>query len=187
MFHFKSTVMKNLLLVFVGFLLTANLFAQTAPQKADTVFTYEWKSQGWELEWRSFNTYNEGCLPGFLTSQALVSGLWINNSKTLYTYDANSRVSVQTEQSWDTISSSFENLYRYAFTYNASGNTTFMLFERWDGSAWQNDSRYTYTYDGNGYLISYLGEAWFGGSWVNNLLLTYTNNSDGTPHIVLEQ
>ena len=59
--HFKSTVMKNLLLVFVGFLLTANLFAQTAPQKADTVFTYEWKSEGWELTWRSFNTYNEEC------------------------------------------------------------------------------------------------------------------------------
>jgi len=57
--HFKSTVMKNLLLVFVGFLLTANLFAQNAPQKADTVFTYEWRSQVWELTWRSFNTYNK--------------------------------------------------------------------------------------------------------------------------------
>jgi hypothetical protein len=179
--------MKNLLLTFVGFLFTANLFAQTAPQKADTVFTYEWKSEEWEFTWRSFNTYNEECQSESLTSQALVNGLWINSSKTLYTYNANSRVSAQTEQLWDTISSSFEKSYRYAFTYNASGNTTFMLFERWDGSAWQNDSRYTYTYDGNGYLISLLEEAWFGGSWVNNLLYTYTNNSGGTPHIVLGQ
>ena len=52
MFHFKSTVMENLLLALVGFLLKANLFAQTAPQKADTVFTYEWKSEGWELTMR---------------------------------------------------------------------------------------------------------------------------------------
>ena len=49
MFHFKSTVMKNLLLTVVGFFFTANLFAQPTPQKADTVFTYEWKSEGWEL------------------------------------------------------------------------------------------------------------------------------------------
>jgi len=41
--------MKHLSLAFVGFLFTANLFAQAAPQKADTVFTYEWKSEGWEL------------------------------------------------------------------------------------------------------------------------------------------
>jgi len=53
--------MKNLLLTLVGFLFTANLFAQAVPQKADTVFTYEWKSEGWELTWRSFNTDNEEC------------------------------------------------------------------------------------------------------------------------------
>ena len=73
MFHITITVMKNLLLALVGFLFTANLFAQTAPQKADTVFTYEWTSKGWEFTWRSFNTYSEGCQPGSLTSQALVS------------------------------------------------------------------------------------------------------------------
>ena len=138
--------MKNLLLVFVGFLFTANLFAQTAPQKADTVFTYEWVNDGWALFSRIFNTYNEGCQPESKTDQALVNGLWINNSKILYTYDANSRVSVQTEQSWDTISSSFENSYRNTYTYNASGNETVIFTETWDGSAWQNESRDTYIF-----------------------------------------
>src|SRR6476660_5137476 len=110
MVHFKSTVMKNLLLTLVGFLFTANLFAQTTPQKADTVFVYQWENNGWALEWRSFSTYSAGCLSESLTYQAFVNVLWINSStdgsKILYTYDANSRVSVQTYQSWDTISSS---------------------------------------------------------------------------------
>jgi hypothetical protein len=179
--------MKLLLLTLVGFLFTANLFAQLPAQKADTVFTYHWINDGWALFSRSFNTYNGSCEPGSLTYQDLVNGLWVNTGKTLYTYDANGRVSVQTEQSWDTISNSFENSYQYTFTYNASGNETLVLLESWSGSAWQNESRGTYTYDGNGYLISYLGEAWVGGSWVNGTLGTYTNNSDGTLHTVSSQ
>jgi hypothetical protein len=179
--------MKHLLLTLVGFLFTASLFAQIPPQKADTIFYYGWESNGWALIGRSFNTYTEGCLPGSLTSQTLVNGLWINGSKTLYTYNANNRISVQTEQSWDTISSSFENFERYTFAYNASGNVTLVLQELWDGSAWQNESRGTYTYDDNGYLISYFGEAWFEGSWINNTLGTYTNNGDGTRQITINQ
>jgi YD repeat-containing protein len=179
--------MKNLLLTLVGFLFTANLFPQYISQKADTIFSYYWKNDGWALDTRSFNTYGEGCQSESLTDQYFVSGLWINLDKTLYTYDANSRESVETHQSWDTISSSFENSYRYTYTYNASGNITSILTETWDGSAWQNGTRYTYTYDGSGYLISDFGEIWLGGSWVNNTLGTYTNNSDGTIHIFFGQ
>ena len=139
--------MKNLLLVFVGFLLTANLFAQPSLQRADTVLTYEWTSGSWEFTWRSFKTYYEGCEPGSLTRQAFANGLWINFSKTLYAYDANNRVSAETYQLWDTISSSFKNSYIDTYTYNTSGSITVVFRETWDGSAWQNGSRATYTYN----------------------------------------
>jgi hypothetical protein len=182
--------MKHLLLTLVGFLFTANLFPQIELQKANTVFDYDWKNDEWALTWRGFNTYGEGCQPGSLTYQDLVNGLWINTGKTLYTYDANSRVSVGTYQLWDTISNSFENSYRDSLTYNASGNVTFVSTETgetWEDSAWKTDGRDTYTYDGNGYLISILGETWFGGSWVNSDLQTYIRNSNGTVKELLAQ
>jgi hypothetical protein len=175
--------MKNLLLTLVGFLFTANLFAQTDPQKADTVFGYDWENNGWVLTMRCFNTYGEGCQPGSLTYQDLVNGLWINTFKELYTYDASGRVSVQIEQSWDTISNSFENYVQYTFTYNAAGNVTLVsteTTETWEGSAWKTDNRYTCSYDDSGYLTSTLHEGWFGGSWVNSFLETYIRNSNGT-------
>jgi hypothetical protein len=191
MFHFKSTIMKNLLLTLVGFLFTANLFAQISQiylQKADTVIQYQWNGDEWWVIWRNFNTYNAGCQSGSLTSQqAIVNGLWLNNSKILYTYDANSRVSVEIGQLWDTISKSFENYDRESLTYNASGNVMLILQEVWDGSAWQNSEHDTCAYDGNGYLISDLEKSWLGGGWVNNVLSTYTNNNDGMPIYILGQ
>ena len=166
--HVKITVMKNLLFALAGFLLTANLFAQSVLE-ADTVFHFWWDldSNAWKSTYRSFNTYNGECHPKSSTTQTRISGLWIKDSKIFYTYDVNGHIRIENYKSRDTVNGSFENYYKLTYTYNASGNITFISGERWDGSAWQDDQRDNYNYDASGYLTSILTEQLVSGSWVN--------------------
>jgi hypothetical protein len=183
MFHFKSTVMKNLLLILVGFLCTANLFAQTDPQKADTVFYYEWENGGWALTSRSFNTYGEGCQPGSLTYQDLVNGLWINTGKTLYTYDASGRVSAQTEQFWTQflVNGLWINSIKMLYTYDANSRLSVEIQQNWDtvSSSFENYLRYTFTYNASGNFTFTSTETWDGSAWQPSVRETYTYDGNG--------
>lgn len=152
------------------------------------------KSRGVNYEYDSNNNLitQTGYTYDFLNSS------WAFYEKTIYVYDASNKVTLQTEQSWNTTTQKFENSYRETTTYTSgkyaggivedwnstTANWDFnwknvlsynsnnlpdnAVFYNWNGLQWVLDSRETLTYNGVNKIISDLSENWISSQWVNS-------------------
>lgn len=135
-------------------------------------------------------------------------GIWMNNSKTFYTWDANHNNTEILSQNWDMMSnawvnssketqtfntnnliteyifqewsgSSWQNQWKYINHYTNSFLTLFQTYQ-WDGSSWQNETKSIYTYDAQNFLTESLMQDWDGNNWVNDSKFTYTYGEPAT-------
>jgi hypothetical protein len=139
----------------------------------------QWYYAQWNNLSRESYTYNAGSLISILADTAYVSGPWQNNrkhtysytngklseeimeqwqnsnwvpkSRTLYTYDVNSRIAIKTLQTWNAAGSIWEHYTRNAYAYDANGNCIGDTTHVWwpSTSSWSDSRRRIYQYNTN--------------------------------------
>jgi hypothetical protein len=136
------------------------------------------------------NTYDGS---GFLTNELsqtwdLISSSWKDNTRSIYTNNADGNPSQVVDQHWDGVST-WTNTTRTTYTYNGSHKVTTATLDNYTSGNWVPFSQDTYSYDGSGFLITTVSQLWDSGlaSYKNSTQSSYTNNSDGTPSVVVTQ
>jgi len=98
----------------------------------------------------------------------LFEGVWQNNSRTAYMYDANNNLSSETYLSWDETTSTWvDNSYRELYSYNANNKITQRLSQNWDETTnvYNNSYRSQYTYNSQGRINEIIDAYWSEGEW----------------------
>ncbi|HEY1010064.1 MAG TPA: T9SS type A sorting domain-containing protein [Daejeonella sp.] len=130
---------------------------------------------------RGYNTYDsKGNI--IRTAFGYVTGSQLDTSDLFdYTYDANDRMTLLTHRKMST--SGWYGEKRIAYTYDAQGNLTEQVQEKWDlgQSTWVNDKRTVNTY-ASSKLIQELKYAWISGVWeyTDRQTIHYTGNNPDT-------
>jgi len=77
------------------------------------------------------------------------SGSWQNSMKQTNTYDANSYLTNNLTQLWDSPTSSYKDNSQVNYTNNSNGTIQQYISQTWDNgtSSWNNSQRATYTYN----------------------------------------
>ncbi|KAA5827635.1 T9SS type A sorting domain-containing protein [Algibacter amylolyticus] len=146
---------------------------------------YDWLNNTWEQSNRELNTYNASNLLTENITQTWdeTNMVWMNNTKTEYTYNPNNTFNVVTIYDYN---SNWVRDTRETYTY--TGNLlTSKKADHWNSSAWENDRIRHYTYDSNDFLIETLKTKWNGSTFENDNRVLQTNNSDGFPIEMTDQ
>jgi hypothetical protein len=101
-----------------------------------------------------------------------------DSTRYAYTYNAQGQLTTEIKETWDNVSTQWENALRTTHTYNAQGGLTTALYETWDGSQWAMDYRSTNTYTNNNLTLS-LDEEYINNAWENADQTIYTYNVGG--------
>lgn len=155
--------------------------------RLDSIYDYSWDtiSQGWIPQSKILRAYD---VNRYLTNANVQkwngSDYDMASQKDTFSYDANGNfvkdvTQIRNGSAWLT----FQALY----TYNGNNQKTGMLYQKWNGSAWDDLQQSTYTYDGSGYLIGQTTQAWNGTQWQNTTKYNYTNNANGKPASLIVQ
>lgn len=107
------------------------------------------------------------------TSLKYESGAWVNNEFETNTYDGNNNKTQKITQEWNTLSSAYVNFSKENWTFNASNNETNYIRQNWNGSAFTDNSKTDSYYDGSGDLTYDLSQKFDGTNWVNNVKNVY--------------
>jgi hypothetical protein len=99
----------------------------------------------WDMQSRTTNTYNASKKVITELSEDYKSGNWVNDTKSVFTYNTDNTIKEVVSQAWDTTGSVWKDDSKEIFTYQ-NGNNTQILTQEWKGTAWVNVSRVTYTY-----------------------------------------
>jgi hypothetical protein len=109
------------------------------------------------------------------------SNQWKTNSKNLFSYNSNNKVTVELYQ-YGTNSNNNFSQSRTTNTYNSSGNLMQILDEKHENSVWRNSSKVDITYSNNR-IVSGLSYDWNGTTWVfgdDSGQTTINYNTNGT-------
>lgn len=129
-------------------------------------------SGGWVNDSRTVYTYDNSNLVTLVLNYDWVSGAWANNSKIIIVYT--STTTEQTSYNW--VNGAWENNQLVTITYS-NNVTSSTLIKEWQIGAWVNQYQYTYT-SAQGHVLTALMQMWQNNAWVNitNSTYTYTNN-----------
>lgn len=78
-----------------------------------------------------------------------------NVSKTIYTYTDDKKVSEDLVYTWNALSKDWTNFSKTSNTYDAAGNKTAVITQKWDGKVWNDSIKITSTYNDQGHILSY--------------------------------
>jgi hypothetical protein len=119
----------------------------------------------------------------FAQSQA-----WKNVGKTIYTYNASNKVTVQIDQNWNATNNTFENSYKTLKTYT-NGNRTESIFQTWNtsSSTWVNTEKQDLTFNSNNKPDGGLFYTWDGTQWVQSVRFTVTYNANNKVTSILAE
>lgn len=78
-----------------------------------------------------------------------------NVSKTVYTYTDDKKVSEELVYTWNVSSKDWTNFSKTSNTYDAAGNKTAVITQKWDGKVWNDSIKITSTYNDQGRILSY--------------------------------
>jgi hypothetical protein len=110
-----------------------------------------WKNNQWENFTESVSSYNGSGQVAEIVTSAWVSGSWVLNSRSLFTYTGNtaSEEIVQTYQA-----GTWAPGTRKLKTLDPSGNPKIILQQNWNSSYWINSARENYLYTPSGCSLS---------------------------------
>ena len=77
-----------------------------------------------------------------------------NVSKTVYTYTDDKKVSEELVYTWNASSKDWTNFSKTSNTYDAAGNKTAVITQKWDGKVWNDSIKITSTYNDLGRMLS---------------------------------
>ncbi len=99
-----------------------------------------------------------------MTGQTLdiITMTWINDVKTLETYDSDNRMISRVHQQWNSGTAAWVNVDKVEKTYNSLGNPNDEFYYDWNAvtSNWDINSRLTFQYNSSGWEISTYLDIW---------------------------
>jgi hypothetical protein len=101
--------------------------------------------------------------------------------------NSNGSVSQVINQSWNSISASWENSKKTNYSYNVTDDVVLSVTQLWDGFIWLNDYKITYNYDASNFLVYALNQDWSNSIWINDAQDIFTYNGNGTLHQIESQ
>jgi hypothetical protein len=148
-----------------------------------------WDVAQWSNDQKITNTYDyKGKMTESLSQTWDRFDLWVNDWKTIYTYEESENGYLIMEDfynMWD--SASWINWKKYTYTYDENGNRIEELRQGYYDEYWINWSKYIYNYDENGYRIEFLNQDWASDQWINDWKWTYTYDEYGNRTEILLQ
>ena len=104
---------------------------------------------------------------------------WANNNKSIFSYDSNNNLILETGFYWNSTSQEWEKSYEESYSYNANNKATNYLYVSYTTGTTQISYQYRtkYTYNNDVNVIQILDEEYDNNSWVNDykIDLTYSN------------
>jgi len=143
----------------------------TTPEYIKNTKTFSYDSYGQELEYISTNldsygtttmqqkteySYNSNNLLSQIVYYSFVSGSWVNNSKKVYTYNSDDKVSISEDSYWDSVNSVWVTNIKDEFFYNTDGTLDYNIKYSYDAanSVWVIVQKKAYTYVSSINLVS---------------------------------
>lgn len=125
--------------------------SQTLTVRLDSILTTSDKGPS-----KTEYSYNSNGKVNVELSLYLENGVWVNGSKTLYTYDSNNRLSEYLIQNWDDINMVWEDNFKEVISRNSNGQILIENDYSWDkvNTTWVNNSKMTYAYNASNQLIA---------------------------------
>lgn len=107
---------------------------------------------------------------------------YVDNVKTVYSYDFNDRMVEYIEYFWQ--DNVWTNSSKFTLSYNSNGKISDGLFYNWVGGEWVLIDRTIITYDDKGNIYNLINDTWDGNNWVQNEATEFTLDSKNK--IILE-
>ncbi|MFC1898592.1 T9SS type A sorting domain-containing protein [Candidatus Cloacimonadota bacterium] len=120
-----------------------------------------------------------------ITIQDWINLEWVNDDRTLVSYDEYENEIEDLNQSWDGYE--WYDQYLFTMTYDASNLRLDMHEQHNNQGTWIDDYFNTYSYDTNENLIEDLGASNLNGTWLNDQLITYSYDANDLLETVLNQ
>jgi hypothetical protein len=138
-----------------------------------TAYSYLSTSRGGDLN--SLLKFDESLNWSFVAGDSLN-----NNARELQEFDASNNLTTKITQTWNSVAGTWDNQFKYIYTYNSANKVTSMVTQHWDGtSAWVTDSKNVYSYNAANQLSTDLFQAWDGAAYVSASQVTYYYDASG--------
>ncbi len=141
------------------------------PEYVKNTKTFSYDSYGQELEYISTNfdssgtitmqqkteySYNSNNLLSQIVYYSFVSGSWVNNSKKVYTYNSDDKVSISEDFYWDNVNNVWVTNMKDEYFYNTDGTLDYTIKYSYDtaNSVWVIAQKKVYTYVSSTNLVS---------------------------------
>lgn len=133
-----------------------------------------WAGDGWGDSTRITYTYTAFGEELTVVSEYWAGTDWLPITKKTNTYDGSEYLTHTLVQSWDIISSSWQNSSQSNYTNNANGTVNQVIDQTWNPvtSSWDNFEKTNFTYNA---VLAAISQTWEG-SWVNDTRITNTYN-----------
>lgn len=154
----------------------------------DQVLLEVWASGAWAPFRKVKILYNTRNTVAEEVYQEYTNGAWVNYMRYLYTYDANDSTTKDLLQAWNTTTSAWADYDQMLYEWDLNGNLTKVHYQvYWLTQSWDDQFRYTYTYNQNNQVTTMLYEISILGSWMNFLQGTASYNNNQLTEEIIKQ
>lgn len=163
----------KLLLLVLGAFFTLH----TQAQLPDTIKNDLTVNGVWQNNYLVVLSYNSQCQKtgNLVLGWNPLTKAWVNGTNTTITYNSNGSTYQYVQQTWN-INNQWENAYQSTYSYGSDGISYTYTNRVWANFAWQDDSRYTGLYDAAGNFTSLVIERYLNNTWTNSYKLSFTYN-----------
>lgn len=105
----------------------------------------------------------------------IANNSWANSSLSSFSYDANGNLEQTLTEEWDFANLEWDLYNLITYTYDTDNKLTKFLLQTRNGSSWVNIARRSYTYNAQGYITNDFQERWDANTlaWVNYQDMAY--------------
>ena len=143
-----------------------------------------WNGVQWDSSYRYLYSYDfDGNISSYMTQYYDID-VWVNQSQYFYEYDSSGSVTSDTTQIWDAMSSAWVNALQSQYTYDGDLLTEELRDQwNTVTSSWDKLYKIDFTYNNYEVETQYVQKVWNAGTttWDNLLKLTITLDADNYP------
>lgn len=112
---------------------------------------------------------------------------WVNDSRTISSYDLSCRLSSALNQYWDETSEIWNNQSLQIYSYKTDNYISDIVIQIWNTTtnSWNNSSRDVYTYDNSFKVLSLNSQYWQDSEWKDGIVTTYSYDENGNYDSIL--
>jgi hypothetical protein len=109
----------------------------------------------------------------------VLSSLWLNDSRYVYSYNGNGTMGSNTKYLWNSNTNIWENDKKYSYSYDAAQNKIQETTEEWLNAAWVNMYQYVFAYNSANIRTYQKSATWINNAWRNNFQDNYVFDANG--------